>query len=108
MTRIASIVLAVATLVNIATSTAGAMHINMSAPRISGGLAGGSQAFTPRPFNRMPDVSVPIGTPHVPPKHSQKAASKSFCEAIYLCCIRSGGKSVACCNAYNDDQFCPY
>jgi hypothetical protein len=70
-------------------------------------MAGGSQAFTPRPFNRMPDVSIPIGTQHVPNKHA-KPASKDFCEAIYQCCIRSGGKATGCCNAYNDDKFCPY
>ena len=108
MTRIASIVLAVAALANVATTTAGAMHINMSAPRLSGGIAGGSQAFTPRPFNRIPDVSIPIGTQHVPPKHAQKPASKAFCEAIYQCCIKSGGHAAGCCNAYNDDKFCPY
>jgi len=107
MTRIVSIVLAVATLANVATTTASAMHINMSAPRISGGFAGGSQAFTPRPFNRIPNVSIPIGTHHGPIKHA-RPASKDFCEAIYQCCIKSGGKSVACCNAYNDDRFCPY
>jgi hypothetical protein len=107
MTRIVSIVLAVATFASVATTTAGAMHINMSAPRISGGIAGGSQAFSPRPFNRMPDVSIPIGTQHVPSKHA-KPASKDFCEAIYQCCIKSGGRAAGCCNAYNDDKFCPY
>ena len=108
MTRIVSIVLAVAALASVATTTAGAMHINMSAPRISGGMAGGSQAFTPRPFTRMPDVSVPIGNQHGPGTHRQRAASRDFCEAIYQCCIKSGGKAVGCCNAYNDDKFCPY
>ena len=108
MTRIVSILLAVAVFAGAATTTAGAMHINMSAPRISGGIAGGSQAFTPRPFNRMPEVSIPIGIDkHVPPKHA-RPASKDFCEAIYQCCIKSGGKAVGCCNAYNDDKFCPY
>ena len=107
MTRTVSIVLAVAVFAGAAAPTASAMHINMSAPRISGGIAGGGQAFTPRPFNRMPDVSIPIGTHHGPIKHA-KPASKDFCEAIYQCCIKSGGRAVGCCNAYNDDKFCPY
>ena len=108
MTRIALIVLAIVAFAGAAIAPAGAMHINLSAPRISGGIAGGSQAFTPRPFKRMPNVSIPIRTEHVPIKHAQKAASKDFCEAIYQCCIKSGGAAKACCNAYNDDKFCPY
>jgi hypothetical protein len=107
MTRIASIALAVAVFAGAATITAGAMHIGASAPRMSGGMAGGSQAFTPRPFNRIPDVSVPIGTQHAPIKHA-KPASKDFCEALYQCCIKSGGHAASCCNAYNNDRFCPY
>jgi len=107
MKRIVSIVLAIAVLAGAVTTTAGAMHINMSAPRISGVIAGGSQAFTPRPFNRTPDISIPIGPHHGPIKHA-KPASKDFCEAIYQCCIKSGGRAAGCCNAYNDDKFCPY
>ena len=108
MKRIALIVLTVAAFAGATATTAGAMHINLSAPRISGGIAGGSHAFTPRPFNRMPDVSIPIRDAHSPIKHAQKPASAAFCEAIYQCCIRSGGHAASCCNAYNDDKFCPY
>jgi hypothetical protein len=108
MTRIALIALAIAAVAGATATTAGAMHINMSAPRISGGMAGGSHAFTPRPFTRTPDVSIPIGDAHSPIKRAQKAASRDFCEAIYQCCIKSKGASAPCCNAYNDDKFCPY
>jgi hypothetical protein len=108
MTRIALIVLAVAAFAGVTTTTAGAMHINMSAPRISGGIAGGSQAFTPRPFNRTPDVSIPIGDAHSPIKHAQKPFSKNFCEALYQCCVKSGGNAASCCNGYNNDKWCPY
>ena len=108
MIRIALIALAVSVFAYAATSTAGAMHVNVSAPRISGGTAGGGHAFAPRPFTKMPDVSIPIGDAHSPIKHSQKAASKDFCEAIYQCCIKSKGTAAPCCNAYNDDKFCPY
>jgi hypothetical protein len=108
MNRIALIVLAVAAFAAATATTAGAMHINMSAPRMSGAIAGGSHAFTQRPFNRMPDVSIPLGGVHSPTKHAQKPASAAFCEAIYQCCIRSGGHAASCCNAYNDDKFCPY
>jgi hypothetical protein len=107
MTRIASIALAIAVFAGATITTADAMHINLSAPRISGGIAGGSQAFTPRPFNRIPDISIPVGTHHGPIKHA-RPASKDFCEAIYQCCIKSGGTHVPCCNAYNDDKLCPY
>jgi hypothetical protein len=107
MIRIALIALAIAAFAGAATTTAGAMHVNMSAPRISGGIAGGSHAFTPRPFTRMPNVSVPIREGSLE-RRGRKAASKDFCEAIYQCCIKSGGAAAGCCRAYNDDKFCPY
>ena len=108
MTRIALIALAVAAFAGAAVTTAGAMHINMNAPRMSAGIAGGSQAFTPRPFNRIPNVSVPLGNAHTPSKHAQKPFGKDFCEALYQCCIKSGGHAASCCNTYNNDRYCPY
>jgi hypothetical protein len=103
MIRIALIALAIAALAGAATTTAGAMHVSMSAPRISGG----SQGFTPRPFNRTPNVSIPLRGGSLE-KRGRKAASKDFCEAIYQCCIKSGGAAASCCRAYNNDKFCPY
>jgi hypothetical protein len=107
MIRIALIALAITAFAGAATTPAGAMHVNLSIPRISGGIAGGSHAFTPRPFTRMPNVTIPIREGSLD-RQGRRAASKDFCEAIYHCCIKSKGTSVGCCNAYNDDKFCPY
>ena len=115
MTRLALIVLALAAFVGAAISTA--IAAQNSAPsfsldrRISGGTPSGNYAFTPRPSgpNQNRAVSTPIYiSKGSPAKHAQKAASKDFCEAVYRCCINSGGKAVGCCNAYNNDRFCPY
>jgi hypothetical protein len=106
MIRIALIALAIAAFADATATTAGAMNINMSAPRFSGGIAGGSHAFTPRPFNRIPNVSIPFREGSLV-KHA-KAASKDFCEVLFQCCIKSGGAAASCCRAYNNDKFCPY
>jgi hypothetical protein len=107
MTRIVLIMLAVAAFAGVATTPAGAMHINLSAPRISGGIAGGSQALTPRPFNRIPDVSIPIRDAGGSlAKRLKKPYTKNRCESLYVCCLR--GQGTGCCDVYNDDNLCPY
>jgi hypothetical protein len=109
MKRIALIVLAIAAYAGATITPVGAMHINLSAPRISGGIAGGSQAFTPRPFNRIPNVSIPLRSgDHSPDKHLQKPFGKDFCEALYQCCVRSWGHAGSCCDVYNSNRYCPY
>ena len=107
MIRIALIALAVLVFADAATSTAGAMHVNVSAPRISGGTAGGGHAFAPRPFTKMPDVSIPIGDARGSlEKRLKKPFTKNRCESLYVCCLR--GQGTGCCDVYNDDSLCPY
>ena len=117
MTRFALIMLGLTAFVGAAITTASATQHSLNAPsfsldrRISGGIPGGNHAFTPRPFNsnQKPNVSIPIyNSKGSPAKHAQKAFTKNMCEAIYRCCINSGGKASGCCDLYNSDKLCPY
>jgi len=117
MTRFALIMLAFPAFLGAATTTASAAQYSLNAPsfsldrRISGGVPVGNHAFTPRPFNsnQKPNVSIPIyNSGGSSTKHAKKPLAKNLCEAIYRCCIISGGTNVGCCDSYNNDRLCPY